>query len=63
MEQLQEAKKAKSAAIINAVLIGFMIGIVMYGIFKNKVGLFTLIPVFITFKLINNSKKKKASEK
>lgn len=62
-EQLPDAKKAKSAAIINAVLIGFMIGIVIYSIFKNTLGLLTLIPVFIAFKLINNSKKKKAPEK
>ncbi len=62
-EQLPDAKKAKSAAIINAVLIGFMIGIVIYSIFKNTLGLLTLIPVFIAFKLINNSKKKKATEK
>ena len=59
-ELLPDAKKAKSAAMINAVLIGFMIGIVIYSIVKNTLGLLTLIPVFIAFKLINNSKKKKA---
>ncbi len=63
MEQLQEAKKAKSASIMNAVLIGFMIGIVIFSIIKNTLGLLTLIPVFITFRLINNSKKKKAPGK
>ncbi|WP_297100187.1 hypothetical protein [uncultured Draconibacterium sp.] len=62
-EQFPDAKKAKSAAIINAVFIGFMIGIVIYSIFKNTLGLLTLIPLFIAFKLINNSKKKKATEK
>lgn len=53
---LQEAKKRKSAAIINAVLIGFLIGIVLYSILKNTLGFFTLIPLFFAYKLINNSK-------
>lgn len=55
-ELLQEAKKAKSAAIMNAVLIGFLIGIVLYSIVKNSLGFLTLIPLFLAYKLINNSK-------
>ena len=57
-ELLQEAKKMKSASIINAVLIGFLIGIVIYSIAKNSLGFFTLIPLFFAYKLINNSKYK-----
>lgn len=55
-ELLQEAKKLKTASIINAVLIGFLIGIVFYSIVKNSLGFFTLIPLFLAYKLINNSK-------
>jgi len=55
-ELLQEAKKLKSASITNAVLIGFLIGIVFYSIVKNSLGFFTLIPLFFAYKLINNSK-------
>lgn len=55
-ELLQEAKKKKSAFITNAVLIGFLLGIVIYSIMKNSLGFFTLIPLFIAYKLINNSK-------
>ena len=54
-ELLQEAKKLKSASITNAVLIGFLIGIVFYSIVKNSLGFFTLIPLFFAYKLINNS--------
>ncbi len=54
-ELLQEAKKAKSTSITNAVLIGFLIGIVVYSIVKNSLGFFTLIPLFFAYKLINNS--------
>lgn len=55
-ELLQEAKKMKSASIINALLIGVLIGIVLYSIAKNSLGFFTLIPLFFAYKLINNSK-------
>lgn len=55
-ELLQEAKKRKSAGIMNAVLIGFLVGIIFYSVVKNTVGFFTLIPLFLAYKLINNSK-------
>lgn len=58
-EQLDQAKKTKSAAITNALLIGAMIGIIIYSVAKNSVGFFTLIPLFFIFKLTNNSKKEK----
>lgn len=56
---LDEAKRQKSTAIINAVLIGFLIGIIIYSIVKNNVGLFTLIPLYFLFKLVNSNKRKK----
>ncbi len=55
-ELLQEAKKTKSEAIINAGFIGFLIGIVFYSVFKNTAGLFTLIPLFLAYKLIKKPK-------
>jgi len=55
-ELLQEAKKLKSASIINAFLIGFLIGIVFYSVAKNSLGFFSLLPLFFAYKLINNSK-------
>jgi len=62
-ELLDEAKKMKSASIINALLIGFMIGIIIYSIVKNSVGFFTLIPLFIVYKIFNNSKNYDALKK
>ncbi len=46
----------KSTAITNAVLIGFLIGIIAYSILKNSLGFLTLIPLFLAYRLINNSK-------
>lgn len=55
-ELLQEAKKRKSAAITNAILIGFLIGVVFFSVLKNSLGFLTLIPLFFIYKLANNSK-------
>jgi hypothetical protein len=57
-ELLQESKKLKTAAVFNAVFIGFLFGIIFYSAMKNSLGLFTLIPLFLAYKLINNSKYK-----
>jgi uncharacterized membrane protein YbjE (DUF340 family) len=62
-ELLEKAKKMKSTSILNAVLIGFMSGIIIYSIMKNSLGFFTLIPLFLIFIFINNSKNNKALEK
>jgi len=55
-ELLQEAKKMRSIAIINAVLIGFCIGVIFYSVVKKSIGILTLIPLFFAYKLINKSK-------
>ncbi|HEY1060420.1 MAG TPA: hypothetical protein VGE44_01985 [Daejeonella sp.] len=54
-ELLQEAKKMKSNSIMNAVLIGFLAGIIIYSVVKNTLGLLTLIPLFLAYKLVNKS--------
>jgi hypothetical protein len=55
-ELLSETEKTKSNSLLNAVLIGFCIGIVIYSILKNSWGFFTLIPLFFAYKLINKPK-------
>ena len=44
---------------INAFIIGFMVAVVVWSVAKNTFGLFTLIPLFIIYKIVNNSKKEK----
>lgn len=55
-EAREEVKKQKSRSIINAVLIGFLIGIIVYSVAKNSIGFFTLIPLFLIYQLVNQSK-------
>jgi ABC-type phosphate transport system permease subunit len=52
-ELLQEAKKMKSTNIINAFIIGFLAGIIIYSVVYNSWGLVTLIPLFFIYKLVN----------
>ena len=56
-ELLAEAKKMKSSAILHAMLIGFMVGIVIYSVAKNTWGLLTLIPLFFIYRLTRKSKR------
>lgn len=58
-ELLDEAKKMKSTSMTHALLIGAMIGIIIYSIWKNSLGFFTLIPLFFIYKLVINSKNDK----
>ena len=62
-ELLAEAKKMKSTALLNAFLIGLVIGVVIYGVAKNNWGFFALIPLFIVFKVFNKPAKDKALKK
>jgi len=62
-ELLAESKKMKSNSIMNAFFIGILIGIVIYSIVVNSWGFFTLLPLFLVYKLINDSKKDKVLKK
>jgi hypothetical protein len=62
-ELLQRAKNIESSPITNAILIGFLIGIIIYSILVNSVGLFTLIPLYFIYKLVKKSKRNTAIEK
>lgn len=54
-----DTKKSKSNPIINALLIGFMVVIIIFSIVKSTVGLFTLIPLYFIYKLVNKSNNSK----
>ncbi|WP_297695180.1 hypothetical protein [uncultured Eudoraea sp.] len=51
LELLDEARKKKSTSIKYALLIGFLIGIVIYSVAKNSLGFFTLIPLFFCIQI------------
>jgi len=58
--ELQDAaKKMKTASIVNAVLVGFLAGVIFYSVINNTWGLVTLVPLFLIYKLVNNADYKK----
>ena len=58
-ELLDEAKELKSFSITNALIIGFLMGIVFYSFAKNTWGMLTLIPLYFVYKIINDPKNKR----
>jgi len=58
-ELLEEKRKQKKTKIIYALLIGFLIGIVVWSVANNTWGLFTLIPLYFIYRLVNNSNNNK----
>ncbi len=61
-ELLAEGKKLKQAKIINATLIGVLVGIIIWSVVKSTWGLFTIIPLFFIYKLANNTPDEKELE-
>ncbi|PIF47173.1 hypothetical protein CLU96_4222 [Chryseobacterium sp. 52] len=59
---LQKIKKMKNNKIIDAVIIGFTIGIVVYSAVKNGFGFFTFFPLILTYIIVRNSKNNKILE-
>lgn len=60
---LEQVKKNKSGNILNAVLIGLLIGIGIYSSVKNGFGFFTVFPLFYVFILWKSGKDKKELDK
>lgn len=59
-ELLAEAKKMKSSSIQHALLIGFLIGIIIFSVLKSTWGFFTLIPLFFIYRLIKTPDNRQA---
>lgn len=62
-ELLQKLKGVKNSKIIDAVIVGFTLGIVLYSAVKNGLGFFTFFPLIVTYVIIRNSKNNKILEK
>lgn len=61
-KKIEESKKKKSTRIIDATIIGFLIGIVLYSVVKNSWGFLTLIPLFLIYKLVNKSNRNEGND-
>jgi hypothetical protein len=59
-ELLETAKNFKPTPIIDALLIGFLIGILIYGVVANAWGFTILIPLFLIYQFLKKPKQYKA---
>lgn len=59
-ELLEKAKIEKPSPIIDAFLIGTLVGIIIYSLVASTWGLVTLVPVFIIYALLKKPKKYEA---
>ena len=62
-ELLLKIKKMKTNSIIDATIIGFTIGVVIYSAVKNGFGFFTFFPLILTYIIVRNSENNKVLEK
>ncbi|MFK8011462.1 MAG: hypothetical protein AB8B80_05440 [Marinicellaceae bacterium] len=52
----QDKSNDKKSLMLNAFLMGLFIGVIIYGVAKNNIGFFGLIPILIAFKIFNKPK-------
>lgn len=54
-----ELKRSKKVDVLQALIVGFMIGIIIYSVIANTWGLVTLIPLILIFKLTRDQSQTK----
>ncbi|WP_111708336.1 FUSC family protein [Lutibacter citreus] len=56
-ELLKEKEKIQYNKMVNAIIIGFCVGIFIFSTVKNGFGFFTFLPLLLTYPFIKNGKK------
>ncbi len=60
-DELRElAKQMKSSSIGYALMIGFMLGIIIFSFAHNTIGLVTLIPLYFVFRMLHKPERNRA---
>lgn len=61
-KELNKSKKIASPKIVDAIIIGFLFGIIIYSVVNKSWGFLTLIPIYMIYKFVNKSKTKKGDD-
>ena len=59
-ELLEAAKNNKPSPLIDAIFIGFLVGIIIYSVASNSWGFFTLIPLYLIYIFLKEPKQYEA---
>ncbi|MFK7755980.1 MAG: FUSC family protein [Flavobacteriales bacterium] len=62
-ELLDYAKSIKPSPLLDAFFIGFLIGIIVFGVMVNSWGFFTLVPLYLIYVFLKKPKKYEALQK
>ena len=62
-ELMEVAKHNKPSPIIDAFFIGFLVGIIIYGIAANAWGFIIIVPLFLIYILLKKPKRYEALKK
>ena len=60
---LEEAGNIKPSAMVDALLIGFLVGIIIFSLAVSSWGFLTIIPLFFIYLLLKKSKRYEAIKK
>lgn len=55
-ELLKEAQNQKATNILDAFIIGLLVGVIVYSVINKSWGVLTIIPVYLIYKLVNKPK-------
>tara|TARA_R110002049_G_C9129666_1_gene558936 strand:+ start:1908 stop:2120 length:213 start_codon:yes stop_codon:yes gene_type:complete len=61
-QKRNKSSQMKSTQLLDAIIIGFLFGIIIYSVVNKTWGFLTLIPIYIIYKLVNKSKTKKGDD-
>ena len=61
-QKRNKSSQMKSTQILDAIIIGFLFGIIIYSVVNKSWGFLTLIPIYMIYKLLNKSKTKKGDD-
>lgn len=62
-ELTQKMKNLKTNKLVDATIIGFTVGIVIYSAVKNGFAFFTFFPLLLTYMIVRNSNNNQILEK
>lgn len=62
-ELLSEARNHKASPLLDAFFIGFLLGIIVFGVTANSFGFFLLAPLFLIYLMLKKPKRYAALQK
>jgi hypothetical protein len=56
-DSIDQKRRIKQSSLLDAFFIGFLVGIIIFSVIASTLGLLTLIPLYLIYRLLKKSKK------